>query len=245
MKIADSVIVITGGANGLGKELMKIFVEKGAQVVICDKDNNHLDQIAKEFPVKTFVADVTNEPQVAEVAKNTVELFGRIDLWVNDAGVWMPRNALEDVDMERAQKLFQTNVFGTIHGMRSALRQMKQQGSGTVMNIVSTTAFDGMTGSSGSMYITSKYALRGLTNAIREELKDTNIKILGVYPGGFKSHLFGNEEPENINEFMTTESVAEKIVRNLELAEPEEQLIIKRPGQKLSHELTTTQEKNI
>jgi short-subunit dehydrogenase len=150
----------------------------------------------------------------------------------------MPPQTLEDIDLERAHNLFQINFFGTVNGMRAAVRQMKLQKGGTIVNIISTTAFDGMNGSSGSMYVASKYALRGLTNVVRDELNQNRIQVIGVYPGGIKTDIFSDERPENINQFMSPDDVAQKIVANLECPNPEQELIIKRPGQTLSHELT-------
>ena len=159
----------------------------------------------------------------------------------------MPPQALEEIDLAKAENLFRTNVFGTIHGMRTAIRVMKSQKGivthGTIVNIIYTTAFDGMNGSSGSMYVASKYALRGLTNVVWEELKKDvtrsgrHIEVIGVYPGGFKTDLFGGSVPANFNQFMSVEEVAGKIVENLEKAEPETQLVIKRPGQASSDEI--------
>jgi NAD(P)-dependent dehydrogenase (short-subunit alcohol dehydrogenase family) len=217
----NKIIVITGAGKGLGKALADLCIARGGQVIAADRNT----------------ADVTQEDQVNALMERTIEKYGKIDFWFNNAGVWLPRAPLEEIDVPKAQKLFQVNFFGTFFGMRAATRQMKKQGSGTIVNIISTTAFDGMTGTSGSMYVSSKYALRGLTNSVREELQDTNISVIGVYPGGFKTDLFNDAKPENFDEFMSVESVAEKIIANLEQEKPETQLVIKRPGQKQSHEL--------
>jgi NAD(P)-dependent dehydrogenase (short-subunit alcohol dehydrogenase family) len=120
MKIKDSVVVITGGAKGLGKSMARIFSSKGAHVVICDKNIDELDSISKDLGVTGIPADVTSGADLSEVLKKVILQFDHVDIWVNNAGVWMPPVALEDVDMEKAKKLFEINVFGTIHGMRIA-----------------------------------------------------------------------------------------------------------------------------
>ncbi len=234
MKLQNSVIVITGGAKGLGKEMAKILLSKESKVVLCDKDE-------AEGVIK---ADVTNESDLLNVAKKTVEEFGRIDLWINNAGIWMAPQALEETDLEKAHKLFDVNVFGTICGMRTAIRQMKIQNSGTIMNIISTTAFDGMNGSSGAMYVSSKYALRGLTNVIREEVAVNNISVIAVYPGGMKTDLFQGAVPENADHFMSATDIAEKIIENLEKDQPETQLMLKRPDQPASYEFDSITKEN-
>ncbi len=207
MNLKDKSIAITGGTKGLGKSMAEILTSKGAKVSVCGREN----------------ADVTDEAQLTAFA----EKIGNIDIWINNAGVWMPPESIENIDMEKARNLFNINLFGTINGMRVAKRNMK---NGIIVNISSTTAFDGMNGSSGSMYVASKYALRGLTNVLREEL-NPDINVIGVYPGGFKTDLFNEAVPKNFDQFMEVDEVAEKVVANLELDTPETQLIIKRPGQ--------------
>jgi len=238
MDISQKTVVITGGAKGLGKEMARIFKERGANVVVLDKDEVEMKKISEELGVDAFLVDVTKEETLKEATEKIISKYGRIDIWINNAGVWMPPEDIESIDMRKAGNLFHVNVFGTICGMRTAIRQMKIQKGGMVVNVISTTAFDGMNGSSGSMYVASKYALRGLTNVLREELKPSNIEVTGVYPGGMKTELFGDTKPNNLDHFMKAEDIAKKIVENIESAEPETELILKRPDQELSHELT-------
>lgn len=237
MEIKDKVVVITGGAKGLGKSLAKTVLGAGARVVICDNNEAELGATSKELGITGILADVTRETEISEVAKKVIAMFGRIDVWINNAGVWMPPVSLEDVDLQKAKKLFEINIGGTIIGMRTAIRQMKSQKSGMIVNIVSTTAFDGMNGSSGSMYVSSKYALRGLTNVVRMEVKSDNIQVIGVYPGGMKTDIFNDSLPKNLDQFMSSDEIAQKIVSNLELVEPLEQQVLKRPEQAMSPEL--------
>jgi NAD(P)-dependent dehydrogenase (short-subunit alcohol dehydrogenase family) len=117
--------------------------------------------------------------------------------------------------------------------MRAALGVMKPKGGGIIVNIMSTTAFDGMNGSSGSLYVASKYALRGLTNVVREELKGTGVSVVGAYPGGFKSDIFREAVPKNFDTFMDTDEVASKIIANIVSEEPQLEQIIPRLGQTL------------
>jgi NAD(P)-dependent dehydrogenase (short-subunit alcohol dehydrogenase family) len=222
----DKIIIITGAGKGLGKTMADMLTAKGATVISS----------GRQIESPGIKADVTREEDLSNLMNEVINKYGKIDIWINNAGVWLPKKPIENFSADEVQDLFQTNFFGTFFGMRVAIRQMKEQKYGTIVNICSTTAFDGMNGSSGSAYVSSKYAIRGLTNCIRDELKDTNISVIGVYPGGFKSDLFNKTKPENFNEFMSVESVAEKIVNNLEQETPDFQLIIKRPGQIITNE---------
>jgi NAD(P)-dependent dehydrogenase (short-subunit alcohol dehydrogenase family) len=230
MKISECVVVITGSSGGLGRSMAGLLVQRGAKVVLCSRDIRRLKQTAKESGAMAVRANVTRESDLKRVVQKTLKAYGRIDVWVNNAGMWLPKEDLESIDPKKALQLFRTNVFGAIHGMRAAIRVMKRQGFGTILNIISTTAFDGMNGSSGSMYVTSKYALRGLTNVVRDELSRGPVRLIGVYPGGIKTNLFDAAKPGNFGEFMPVDEVAGKIVAHLEKDSPEPELIIARPG---------------
>jgi 3-oxoacyl-[acyl-carrier protein] reductase len=241
VNLEHKIVVITGGAKGLGYALAEAFVAHNATVVMCDIDEVQLKQAETTLSssnIATYVLDVTQEKEVNMVTENIIKRFGRIDIWINNAGIWMPNEPVEQINLEKAQQLFQINVFGYVHGMRAAAPCMKLQQSGSIINIISTTAFDGMNGSSGSIYVASKYALRGLTNAVRDELKEGSLQVFAVYPGGMKTDIFNEKKPEQIDQFMSPESVALKIVENLELENPVMDLILTRPGQIFSkHDL--------
>ncbi len=222
--LKGKVVVITGAGRGLGKTMADIFTSRSSIVVTTDIKGANI-------PV-----DVTSERELNTVVKEIISNFKKIDIWINNAGVWLPKTAVEDIEMEKIRTLFEVNVLGTIQGTRAVLPSMKEKGGGTIVNISSTTAFDGMSGSSGSAYVSSKYAIRGFTNALRKELEGTGISVIGVYPGGIKTQLFDGNEPEAIDEFMEPEAVAEKIVDNLEKEFPGVELVIKRPGQKNTNE---------
>jgi len=225
----DKVVVITGASRGLGKSLAQVFASKGAKVVVSGRDRNDLLLVSKEISALPIVCDVTKEDQVSDLAQKATQQFGRIDIWINNAGIWLPRAPVEEIDMKRAHDLLEVNLFGTVYGSRVALVQMKNQGFGTIINIVSTAALQGRPLS--TLYSASKYAARGFTDSLREEVRDSGVKVVGIYPGGIKTDLFNEKKPEDFDDFMSPESVAQKIVDNLEKLEPETEMVLRRPGQ--------------
>jgi NAD(P)-dependent dehydrogenase (short-subunit alcohol dehydrogenase family) len=225
----DKVVVITGAGRGLGKSLAYIFAKKGAQVILSDKTSEEITNIADEISGIAIVADVTDEQAVVSLTKIAVSKFGHIDYWINNAGIWIPRGPVEELQMNRVRELIDVNLYGTIHGSKTALIQMKKQGFGTIVNIISTSALQGRALSAA--YSASKHAARGFTDSLREEVKDQNIKVIAVYPGGMKTHLFDEKKPDDFDQFMSAESVTSTIIENLEKDIPEGELILKRPGQ--------------
>ncbi len=228
MNIQDKVVVITGSSKGLGKSLAYAFAEKGARVVVNARNKNELIEVANDVKVFPVVADVTKEEEVLALATTVINQYGRIDIWINNAGVWMPHAPIEEMDWKMVHDLMEVNLFGTIYGSRAALIQMRKQDSGMIVNIISTSGLQGRPDSSG--YCASKYAARGFTESLRAETKNSNIKVIAVYPGGMKTHLFDEQKPSDIDKYMEPEFVADKILQNLMQDNPEEELIIKRPS---------------
>ncbi len=226
MSLTDKITVITGGSSGLGKEMARILAAKGNKVVVCARDKEGLEKAAKELGAMAFVADVSKKEDIEALVEFTVKSFGRIDVWINNAGVWMPHALIEEMDIKRVHDMFEVNVFGTMYGSKIALLQMHKRNEGILVNIISTSALSGRPTSSG--YAASKWAVRGFTDSIRGEYAGTKIKVIGVYPGGMQTSLFDEKKPDNINEYMLPDVVAGKIIKNLEREKPVEELIIKR-----------------
>ena len=221
MILKNKNIVITGGTGGLGKELALLFRKEGANVTVCSKDNKGLQEIS-ENKIFSIVAVVTKEKDLTKLASWVVKKFGSIDIWVNNAGVWLPHDFAENFDMVKVKKMFEVNTFGTINGSRVALREMKKRGLGTVVNIISDSALTGRPTS--SMYSSSKWAIRGFTKSIRDEIQ--GIEVIGIYPGGFKTEIFGKNKPEDFDNFMEVNYVAQKIIKNLKSKNPKKDLVI-------------------
>ena len=240
--LKDKVVVITGASRGLGKALAQVLSAKGAKLVISGRSVNDLDAVAKEVGAVPVVVDVTKESDVEHLAEVAVSEFGRIDIWINNAGLWLPKAPAEDIDMKKAHELLEVNLFGTVYGSRVAIKNMKstkspkngkgsgQNSGGTIVNIVSTSALQGRPNQ--SVYAASKHAAKGFTDSIREELAAIGeITVIGVYPGGIKTNLFDADKPGDFADFMSPESVAQKIVGNLEADKPELEQVLRRDGQ--------------
>lgn len=229
--LKDKVIVITGSSRGLGKTLAELCSAKGAKVAVSapntPADLEAMQSLAVATGGLAVAADVRNERNMNMFAQSAVEQFGRIDIWINNAGIWLPKAPLQDVDMQKAHDLFDVNVFGCINGCRAALKAMKKQESGIIVNIVSTSALAGRAFS--LVYCASKHAEKGVTDSLREELKEEKspIRVIGVYPGGMKTDLFGAAKPADYDTYLDVETVATLIIANLEKAEPLEELVIK------------------
>ena len=139
MTLKDKVVVITGGTRGIGHALAKTMKREGAHVVICARNSEEVRGISEELDIMGVVTDMTKEQDVQSLADQVVAKMGSIDMWINNAGVWMSHGAVENFDMQKVRSLFDVNFFGTVYGVRSALRCMKKQGDGAIVNIISAS----------------------------------------------------------------------------------------------------------
>ena len=224
MELKNKTIIITGGTKGLGLAMATGFKNEGANVVVCSRNEEEF----KNAPdgVLSVKADVTKEEELENVLNIAKDKFGSVDIWVNNAGIWLPHRPIEETDWRRAHDLIEVNLFGTVYGSKVALTEMKKENSGLIINVLSTSALEGKVNETA--YCSSKFAADGFTESLRKELETTQIKVFSVYPGGMMTNLFDEEIPEKYSEYMDPNFVAEKIISNLKSDSPEEELVIRR-----------------
>lgn len=225
MELKDKVVVITGGSKGFGFALAKCFLEEGAKVSICGLNESELKIISDKLNILGVVADVRVEADLQNFLDQTVSKYGTLDVWVNNAGIWMG-GPIEDADMNQVKKMFDINVIGLMNGTRVALKYMNLNKSGTIINISSRAGL----GSRPDItyYSASKWAVTGFTKGAREEYKDRGIKFYGVYPGGMKTGIFGDNVPSNYDTFLDVDISAKKVLDNIKLENGEEDLVLAR-----------------
>ena len=224
--LKDKIVVITGSTKGLGQALASAFINEKAKVIINARSKKEVQKVSKEIGAIGYPGDVTKENDMQNLANFTLKKFGKIDIWINNAGIWLPHKPIEETDWKRAHDLIEVNLFGTVYGSKVALAQMRKQDSGLIVNIISTSGLNGKVNETA--YCASKFAASGFTRSLAQEINETKIKVLGVYPGGMRTNLFDESRPKNYDEFMDPNFVAEKIVKNLSQDKPLEELIIKR-----------------
>lgn len=228
MTLKNKVIIITGASQGFGKALAKAFKQENAQVTISSYEVENLEATASELGVDCFPADVTLFENVKKLGEYVFKKYGKIDFWINNAGIQIAPSFVEEVNIEKLHSLFDINFFGYFYGCQVALKYMKKQNNGVIININSTAGLDGKP--KISAYTSSKFAIKGLTESIRQEIKDSDIKILGVFPGGMQTDIYKEKYPEDFKDYMEVRGVVEKVMVNLNSKNPEIDLVIKRPS---------------
>ena len=227
MILQNKIIAITGGSKGFGKSLAKAFIEEGAVVIIASSEEKELKSSASELGIDCFKLDVRNPEEIEAFADYIKTKYRRIDFWINNAGIQIAPSLAQDVDINKLHNLYAINFFGSFYGCQTAIRYMKQQESGVIININSTAGLEGKPNISA--YSSSKFALKGLTESIRKELENTQIKILAIHPGGMQTEIHQEKYPEDFDEYMSVEYATEKVMANLKSENSELDLVIKRP----------------
>jgi len=179
MILKDSRIFITGGSSGLGKAMAIVLKNAGAKIVISGRDEAKLEKVAEELGVMHVALDQSNFPSIKNKSQEVLTKLGGIDVLINNAGTgW--RRVLGEITLDDFRQIYDTNVIGLTLLTQEFLPEMKKQGSGNIINVASTAALRGYP--TGSVYSSSKFALRGLTECWRAELRKENIRVMLVNP---------------------------------------------------------------
>lgn len=184
-------VLITGGASGLGLAVVRRFVAEGAQVAVLDRSEKALDALKKECGVETFVGDVRDYETNARAVSETVERFGRLDVFIANAGVYDNRATLSGIPGnmlgEAFDELFGINVKGYLLGARAALGPLSESGG----TIIFTASVSGLhPGFGGALYVAAKHAIVGLTRQLAWELAPS-VRVNAVAPGYVPTQLGG------------------------------------------------------
>jgi NAD(P)-dependent dehydrogenase (short-subunit alcohol dehydrogenase family) len=184
LSLRDRVAVVTGAAQGIGRAMAERICELGAHVVLADRSPNVHDVVedirAEGGRASSFELDVTDEAQHRRLVEEVVDAHGALDIWVNNAGIY-PASSTLDLSVEDWRAVLAVNLDGAFFGARAAARVMVPRERGVILNVGSTSSFraanDGM-----AHYVSSKFGLRGLTQALAKEFGRHGIRVLGIAP---------------------------------------------------------------
>ena len=221
----DKVVVVTGGSDGIGRALIDMLLPLGAKIATCGRNQDKLYDLQVRHtgkPLHTVVADVSNFNDCKNLIESTLQVYGGIDILINNAGISM-RALMKDTEVEVIEKLMNTNFFGMVYCTKLALNSIIER-KGTIVGVSSIAGFRGLPGRTG--YSASKFAMNGFLEALRTEMIDSGVNVMWVCPGFTSSNIRNaalnnrgqsqGESPMDEGKMMTAEDCAKHILRAIE-----------------------------
>ncbi|HYM02270.1 MAG TPA: glucose 1-dehydrogenase [Stellaceae bacterium] len=190
-RLSDKVAIVTGGASGIGRGTVELFVREGASVVIADLQDDKGERLVEELGPRTSYrrTDVGEERDVEAVVAHAVQKFGRLDCMFNNAGLAGVGGSILDTPLDGVEDAMRVLFRGVFLGIKHAGRVMRAQKSGS---IISTGSIAGLgTGFGPHIYCAAKAAVIHLSKSVAKELGESNVRVNCICPGGIATPIFG------------------------------------------------------
>jgi NADP-dependent 3-hydroxy acid dehydrogenase YdfG len=187
--IQGKVIVITGASSGLGEATARLLAHRGAKLVLGARRLDRLQALAGELALgadAVMQTDVVQPDQVRRLVDHAVQVHGRIDVLLNNAGL-MPSSRLDQLHIDEWDQMIDVNIKGVLYGIAAALPHMEAQKSGHIINVSSVAGHK--VGAGGVVYSATKYAVRAISEGLRQEVKPYNIRTTIISPGAVDTDL--------------------------------------------------------
>lgn len=196
MQITGKVVLVTGGGSGIGAGIAEAFAEAGARVAISDISKEWASAQAERIGngAIAIAHDVTSKESWGEAKVGVEQAFGPVDILCNNAGVALPFKPMEQVSLEEFDRVMAVNVRGVFLGCNTFSAQMRERGSG---HIVNTSSVNGqIPHQTFAVYSASKFAVSGMSEALREELAPHGVGVSILYPGLTRSRMSEGQQPD-------------------------------------------------
>lgn len=216
MDLKGKKVLITGGSSGIGKATAGELVKLGAKVCITGRNEEKLMRVAKELMCEPLQFDVADYDTVEEKTAEAIAKLGGIDILINNAGVGV-FDLLDDVSIQQFENVFSVNVFGLALLTQEVVKYFKAQDKGDIVNIASMAATKGF--SHGTVYASSKFALRGMTMCWQHELRKHNVRVMLINPSEVPTAFNQEDREERALEKgkLTPTEIAHSIVSVLQM----------------------------
>ncbi|HKS44816.1 MAG TPA: SDR family oxidoreductase [Amycolatopsis sp.] len=212
MVLSGKVVVITGGAQGIGATTAAALAREGARIAIGDLDQERARKTAAELGALALPLDVTDRAGFTAFLDEVERRLGPIDVLINNAGIMLLSPFEEEDDAATARQL-EINLHGVMHGTREAIRRMRPRASGHIVNVASMAGKAGFPGA--ATYCATKHAVVGLSEAVRQELRGSGVHISCVMPVVVRTDLAGGLPEMKLFSHLRAEDVAKAIAEVL------------------------------
>ena len=190
--LKDTIVMITGASKGLGKGIAEALYNQGASIIALARHSADLEKVYKDFDSKRILytpVDIATEESVKKAIQQTLTKFGKIDVLINNAGMFLEEKYIEYVTKEEFNEIFSVNVEGLFVMTKNVIPIMKKQKSGYIINVGSKISHNTNVGPKKILYATTKYAVEGFTLALSKELKEFGIRVSCIMPGTINTFI--------------------------------------------------------
>jgi NADP-dependent 3-hydroxy acid dehydrogenase YdfG len=220
MDIKNKTVLITGASDGIGKEIALRLAKEKANLILLGRDKGRLNEVkkkslkvgAKEVDIYSF--DISDKNSVTDHLEKIRSKHKDIACIVNNAGIWQKLGDIDQIKHNEIENVIGTNLTGLIKLTNTLLPVLRKQKEAVIINVSSRSGYSAQSGQ--ALYTASKYGVRGFTESLREDLKDTHIRVAGVYQGGTNTKMFEkageNWKDELYQTFIPANELAEVVV---------------------------------
>ena len=195
MDLQNKTAIVTGASDGIGKQVAIKLAIQGVNLALIARDKNRLIEVKqiiqsanKLLKVKTYPCDIRNTLDLSNTVKKIIKDFRDIHILVNVAGIWQKMMTIEEIDAKVVDDVIDTNLTALIHCTRLALPILKRQSEAAIINVSSKSGATAQAGQ--SVYSASKWGVRGFTEVLKTDLKNTSVRVAGVYQSGTNTKMF-------------------------------------------------------
>lgn len=217
MNLKDKVAIVTGASDGLGRQVSLKLAKEGVSLALIARNEERLNGVKREAEklgspkVNVYACDISDQQKIKETVKKIEVDFNEIQILLNIAGIWQKVNLLEDVPDDDIDPVIDISLKGQIYMTKYVLPILKRQEEAAIINDSSNSGVVAKPGQ--SVYSAAKWGLRGFTEVLKEDLKETNVKVAGLYQGGTNTDLFKKAgEHFDQDKYIKPEDLADVIV---------------------------------
>lgn len=217
MKLKDKVAIVTGASEGIGEQIALKLAKEGVNLALIARNKKNLGQVKQKAlklgaeRVEIYPCDIRDTKELEKTVQKIASDFKRIDILINDAGIWQKMMPVEKIKESVVDDVIQTNLTALVHCTRLVLPYLKKQKEAAIINVISKSGVVAQEGQ--SVYTASKYGAHGFSEVLKADLKGSNIRVAGVYQSGTATKMFAKTgEKAPLEKFTNPADLAEVVV---------------------------------